>query len=93
MNESLLMKETVALEKASTGDFGQCCSIDLHGKMHVIFAKKSAGLKQDPNRIHHVCVGGGCLHKQDIMPLCVLTLLRSRYLNPSTFQYMGHQWG
>ena len=35
----------VALEKASMGDFGQCCSIDLHGKMHVICTKKSAGLK------------------------------------------------
>ena len=39
MNHSLLMKETVALEKASTDDFGQCCSIDLHGKMHVILPR------------------------------------------------------
>ena len=55
-------------------------------------AKKEETLSQDVNR--QFCVwGGGRHHKRDIMPDCVLKLVRSWCPNPATMQYMGHRWG
>ena len=55
-------------------------------------AKKAAVLNQDANRRYNVWAGGR-LNKRDIMPECVLKLVRGWYPNPSHMQYMGHRWG
>jgi hypothetical protein len=31
-------------------------------------------------------------HKRDIMPKCVVTLVRHCFPNPGGFPYMGHMW-
>ena len=31
-------------------------------------------------------------HKRDIMPKCVITLVRHWFPNPGGFPYMGHMW-
>lgn len=54
--------------------------------------RKSTALGQDGNRIHHVW-SGGRLHKRDIMPTCVLTVVRNWFPNPPKMDYMGHRWG
>lgn len=54
--------------------------------------KKCTALQQDRNRIHHVW-SGGRLHKRDIMPVCILKLVRGWFPNPDCLDYMGHKWG
>ena len=55
-------------------------------------AKKAAVLNQDANRRYNVWAGGR-LNKRDIMPECVLKVVRGWYPNPAHLQYMGHRWG
>ena len=55
-------------------------------------AKKAAALAQDANRRYNVWAGGRT-NKRDIMPDCVLKLMRGWYPNPPHLQYMGHRWG
>lgn len=54
--------------------------------------RKSLVLNQDNLRVHRVW-SGGRLHKRDLMPKCVLDLVRSWLPNPPTLDYMGHRWG
>jgi hypothetical protein len=35
---------------------------------------------------------GDILHKRDIMPHCVVDLVRTKYPNPKDKPYMGHKW-
>ena len=53
--------------------------------------RKAAALEQDRLRIHYVW-SGGRLHKRDIMPKCVLQLVRSWLPNPTTCECMGNRW-
>ena len=49
-------------------------------------ARKHAALGLDAQRNRFV------YHKRDIMPNCVLDLVRSWYPNPKGVRYMGHRW-
>jgi hypothetical protein len=49
-------------------------------------ARKRAALHQDPRRRNYV------YHRRDLMPKCVLVLVRSWFPNPPNVPYMGHMW-
>ena len=49
-------------------------------------AKKQLALERDPKYKKFIW------HKRDIMPLCVLKLVRSWHPNPDSIPYMGHLW-
>lgn len=53
--------------------------------------KKKTVLQECNNR--QLVWGGGRYHKRDIMPDCVLKLVRYWYPNPAILDYMGHRWG
>ena len=48
--------------------------------------RKRAALRQDPRRRNYV------YHRRDLMPKCVLVLVRSWFPNPPNVPYMGHMW-
>ncbi len=48
--------------------------------------RKTAALDADPQRKDYV------YHRRDIMPDCVLKLVRGWYPNPPNMPYMGHMW-
>jgi hypothetical protein len=48
--------------------------------------RKSAALRQDTRRRNYV------YHRRDLMPKCVLVLVRSWFPNPPYVPYMGHMW-
>ena len=78
-----------------TNAFGQCCTFHLQvwieGPYRYV-QKKEMVLQQDKNR--KFCVqGGGRYHKRDIMPDCILKLVRSWLLILQAWDYMGHRWG
>ena len=54
-------------------------------------ARKNNALQQDP---HHQLYawGGGYQHRRDLMPECVLKLVRGWFPNPPGIIYMGHRW-
>ena len=55
--------------------------------------RKNTALQQDPNRAQHAWSGpGGYNHRRDIMPECVLKLVRGWFPNPHGRHYMGHRW-
>lgn len=49
--------------------------------------KATALLTARPNRC-----GDFVYHRRDLMPQCVLKLVRSWYPNPPGQDYMGHKW-
>lgn len=49
--------------------------------------RKCDALGVDPGRNHY-----GWIHRRDIMPDCVIDLVRGWYPNPKGVQYMGHKW-
>ena len=51
--------------------------------------KKSAAMR---NRSVYAWVGPNTKHPRDIMPDCVLSMVRKWLPNPSTVPYMGHKW-
>jgi hypothetical protein len=48
--------------------------------------RKAVALGFDPHHNHYV------YHKRDIMPACVIKLVRGWYPNPRDIPYMGHMW-
>lgn len=48
--------------------------------------RKVAALSTDPRRKEYV------YHKRDIMPKCVIVLVRRWFPNPASLPYMGHMW-
>jgi hypothetical protein len=55
--------------------------------------RKSIALTQDPQRQNVVLSGPrGGYHPRDIMPLCVLKLVRTWLPNPTSRPYLGHRW-
>jgi len=54
-------------------------------------ARKNSALEQDP---HHTLYawGGGYKHRRDLMPECVLKLVRGWFPKPPHKNYMGHKW-
>ena len=48
--------------------------------------RKRAALRQDTRRRNYV------YHRRDLMPKCVLVLVRSWFPNPPSVPYMGHMW-
>jgi hypothetical protein len=54
-------------------------------------ARKNAALLQDPR--HRIYAwAGGYHHRRDLMPDCVLKLVRGWFPNPPEKPYMGHRW-
>ena len=51
-------------------------------------AKKQRALGVDPNRRRYVYI----YHRRDIMPDCVIKLVREWLPNPPSLAYMGHLW-
>lgn len=51
--------------------------------------RKTAALK---NRNAHAWIGPNSKHPRDIMPDCVLNMVRKWLPNPATVPYMGHKW-
>ena len=51
--------------------------------------KKSAAMR---SRSVHAWVGPNTKHPRDIMPDCVLSMVRKWLPNPATVPYMGHKW-
>jgi hypothetical protein len=51
--------------------------------------RKDAALAQDANRNNYIWAGQ---HKRDLMPNCVVDLVRSWYPNTKDVPYMGHKW-
>ena len=51
--------------------------------------KKSAAMR---NRSVYAWVGPNTKHPRDIMPDCVLSMVRKWLPNPATVPYMGHKW-
>ena len=56
-------------------------------------ARKQAVLREAGLPSHDVVWSGGRLHKRDIMPQCVIKLVRGWLPNPPDVEYMGHKWG
>lgn len=57
--------------------------------------RKERALAQDPHYRDYVWVGDShrtIAHRRDIMPNCVLQLVREWYPNPPKIPYMGHMW-
>ncbi|CAC5400035.1 unnamed protein product [Mytilus coruscus] len=48
--------------------------------------RKRAALRQDPRRRNYV------YHRRDLMPKCVIELVRSWFPNLPNVPYMGHMW-
>ena len=48
--------------------------------------RKRQALQQDPRQKQFV------YHRRDLMPKCILELVRTWYPNPAGVQYMGHLW-
>ena len=54
-------------------------------------ARKQHALQSDPQRLVTAWSGPG-VHPRDIMPDCVLKLVRGWFPNPPDRPYMGHKW-
>ena len=54
-------------------------------------AKKALALQEDANRQHNVWIGPSRSHPRDIMPRCIVSLVR-QWLPNATKPYMGHRW-
>jgi hypothetical protein len=55
-------------------------------------ARKEATLRQAGVPSQDIVWSGGRLHKRDIMPQCVVKLVRGWLPNPPNVDYMGHRW-
>jgi hypothetical protein len=55
-------------------------------------ARKQAALGQDPRQQQLAWSGTRFIHERDLMPECVLKLVRWWLPNPAKVPYMGHKW-
>ena len=57
--------------------------------------RKQQALQRDPSHNNFVWIADSHKnynHRRDIMPNCVLHVVRSWYPNPAKVAYMGHMW-
>lgn len=57
----------------------------------IYLARKDEALQRDPNRKKYLWSSGN-IAKRDLMPNCVLKLVRGWLPNPVKKEYMGHMW-